>query len=180
LSHRSRRWGALVAILLAAALTACGGSSASPPAPAASAAPASSAPASPNATAALTCPTAARVGAALGITLPSPFAPAGGGALPTGAKAIACDYHAQFYNVIIEIITNIDPTYISHFSVHFPVPFTNVPGVGDQARSFSVSIGGGKVNEGVVATKGSTLISIDVTAAPTSLAQIEALLNQLL
>jgi hypothetical protein len=82
--------------------------------------------------------------------------------------------------VIIELITSIDPSYIAQFSVHFPMAYATVAGVGDQARSFSVSIGSGKVNEGLVATKGSTLVAIVVTAAPTSLAQIEALVNQLL
>jgi hypothetical protein len=55
-----------------------------------------------------------------------------------------------------------------------------VSGVGDQARFFKVSIDGGKDNEGVVATKGSTLVSITPTATPASLAAIEALVNQLL
>jgi hypothetical protein len=104
----------------------------------------------------------------------------GSSAFPSGAKAVVCDYHAATYNVIIEILTNIDPSYISQFSSHYPVPYASVPGVGDQARSFSVSIGSGRINEGVVASKGSTIVAIDVTAAPTTLAQIEALVNQLL
>ena len=40
--------------------------------------------------------------------------------------------------------------------------------------------GGGKFNEGVVATKGKTLVAITATATPASLAQVEALVSQLL
>ena len=123
------------------------------------------------------------MGSALGITLPNPVGVAGGNGstkLPAGAKGMACEYHAQTYNVIIELITNISPTYISKFSSNFPVAYKNVSGVGDQARSFFQSLNNGKDNEGVVATKGSTLVAIDATATPASLAQLEALVNQLL
>lgn len=82
--------------------------------------------------------------------------------------------------MIIERLTNISPSYISQFSTNFPVPFTTVSGVGDQARSFSAPIGGGKDNEGVVATKGMTLVAIIATATPATLAQVEALVKQLL
>jgi len=128
------------------------------------------------------CPTAARVGAALGITLPKPTGVpySGGTPLPAGATGIACEYHAQSYNVIIELLKNIDPSYISQFSSHFPVPYASVSGVGDQARSFTASIGGGKDNEGVVATKGRNLVALVATATAASLAQIEVLVNQLL
>ena len=91
-----------------------------------------------------------------------------------------CDYHASTYNVIIERLTKISPSFITQFSSNFPVAFTTVAGVGDQARAFSVSLGGGKDNEGVVATKGTTLVAIVATATPATLAQIEALVNQLL
>lgn len=123
------------------------------------------------------------MGSALGITLPNPVGVAGGNGstkLPAGAKGMACEYHAQTYNVIIELITNISPTYISKFSSQYPVAYKNVPGVGDQARSFFQSLSNGKDNEGVVATKGSTLVAIVATATPASLAQLEALVNQLL
>jgi hypothetical protein len=83
-------------------------------------------------------------------------------------------------NVIIEVLRNISPSDISLFSKNYPVAYKSVSGVGDQARSFSVSIGGGRDNEGVVATKGSTLVAIVATATPASLAQIEGLVNQLL
>lgn len=93
---------------------------------------------------------------------------------------MACEYPGKSLNVIIELITNIDPSYIAQFSNRFPVAYTSVSGVGDQARSFSVSLGGGKDNEGVVATKGRTLVDVTATATPASLAQIGALVNQLL
>jgi hypothetical protein len=93
---------------------------------------------------------------------------------------VACEYAGKGLNVIIELISNIDPSYISQFSSKFPVPFTSVSGVGDQARSFLAPLNGGKDNEGVVATKGSNLLDITATDTPASLAQIEALVNQLL
>jgi hypothetical protein len=93
---------------------------------------------------------------------------------------MACEYHAATYNVIIVVIDNISPSYIAKFSANFPGGYKSVSGVGDQARSFSVSLGGGKDNEGVVAVKGSTIVSIGATATPASLAQLEALVNQLL
>jgi hypothetical protein len=93
---------------------------------------------------------------------------------------VACDYAGKSLNVLIELITNISPTYIAQFSSKFPVPYASVSGVGDQARSFSQPLGAGKDNEGLVATKGSTLVSIVATATPASLAQIEALVEQLL
>jgi hypothetical protein len=128
------------------------------------------------------CPTAATVGAALSVTLPKPTGVAGGGvtALPPGATGLACEYAGKTYNVLIELITNIDPSSISLFSSKFPVPYVSVSGVGDQARSFSQTLGGGKDNEGVVATKGKSLVSIVATATPASLGQIEALVNELL
>ena len=121
------------------------------------------------------------VGAALGITVPAPTSVIGGTeTLPAGASGLACNYHASTYNVIIEIITNIDPKYISKFSSKFPVAYKTVAGLGDQARSFITSIGGGRDNEGVVATKGRTLVSITATATPATLIQVEALVRQLL
>ena len=93
---------------------------------------------------------------------------------------MACEYRGQSLNVIIELIRNISPSYITQFSTKFPVTFTSVSGVGDQARSFSVSLGGAKDNEGVVATKGSTLVDIVATATPASLSQLESLVSQLL
>jgi hypothetical protein len=170
---------ALIALALLAATTACGGSSAA-------ATPSSTTPAlaTPTVTPApRACPTAAMVGAALGITLPKPTGVSNSGTgppLPSGATGFACDYHAATYNVIIELITNIDPSYIAQFSNNFPVAFTPVSGVGDQARSFSVSIGSGRDNEGVVATKGRNLVAIVATATPATLGQLEALVNKLL
>ena len=82
-------------------------------------------------------------------------------------------------NVLIELIANISPSYIAQFSGKFPVGFKSVSGVGDEARSFSQALGGGKDNEGVVATKGSTIVAIVATDTPASLTQIEALVNQL-
>jgi hypothetical protein len=133
-------------------------------------------------TAAGSCPSGATVGAALGISLPEPVEVKGGGGtqLPAGATGVACEYAGKGLNVIIVLISNTDPTSISLFSSKFPVPYKSVSGVGDQARSFLAPLNGGKDNEGVVATKGSNLVDITATATPASLAQIEALANQLL
>jgi hypothetical protein len=132
--------------------------------------------------AAVGCPTQAIVGAALGLTLSAPVTVPGGGGtpLPAGATGIACDYRGAAANVIIEEIQNIAPSAIGEFSAKFPVAFAAVAGVGDQARSFRQDLNGGKDNEGVVATKGSTLVDITATATPATLAQIEALVSQLL
>ena len=128
------------------------------------------------------CPTAATVGSALGVTLPAPTSVAGasGNQLPAGAKAVVCNYHAQTYNVIIELVTNLDPSDISMFSSQFPVPYKSVAGVGDQARSFLQPLSNGKDNEGVVATKGMVLVLIVATATPATLGQVEALVTRLL
>jgi hypothetical protein len=176
---------ALAAFLAATALAACGASGTSSPAAVATTTPsATAAPLSTSAAASGTpgCPTAATVGSALGITLPPPVIVHGGGGtpLPAGATGVACEYRGQSLNVIIELIRNISPSYIAQFSTKFPVTFTSVSGVGDQARSFSVSLGGAKDNEGVVATKGSTLVDIVATATPASLSQLESLVRQLL
>ncbi|HET7466978.1 MAG TPA: hypothetical protein VFL29_09935 [Candidatus Dormibacteraeota bacterium] len=128
-----------------------------------------------------TCPTAARVNAALGTNVRTPVSVVGAGStqLPAGASGQSCEYPGTSENVIIIIVTNIDPSNISKFSDRFPAPYTSVSGVGDQARAFKVQLGGGKDNEGVVATKGTTIIALTATATPASLAQIEALINQL-
>jgi hypothetical protein len=191
MSHNSPRWLAITALVLGVIVSACGSSSGTPSTTATAATAATKAApiaattaiASPAATqAAASCPTAATVGAALGITVNKPVGVAGGGGtqLPAGAKGLACDYSGTGLNVIIEVISNIDPSSITLFSSKFPVAYASVSGVGDQARSFSQPLNGGKDNEGVVATKGSTLVDITATATPASLAQIEALVNHLL
>jgi hypothetical protein len=171
----------LTALIFVAALTACGGSSTGSSSAATATPPATAAAASTPAP--HQCPSAGTVGSALGISVPAPtIVPGGGGGAPLspGATGLGCDYHGPAFNVIIELISNISPSYIAQFSGHFPVPYATVSGVGDQARSFSQSLGGGKDNEGVVATKGSTLVAIDATATPASLMEIESLVNQLL
>lgn len=198
-----RRFGTsaagMVAIVLGIAITFAGCSSAASPAPitppgptpptsAATAPPtgaaSSLAAASGGAatTGAISCPTGPVVGAALGLTLSAPTAVPGGGGtpLPPGATGEACDYRGTASNVIIELISGIDPSAIGQFSDKFPVPYAAVAGVGDQARSFRQDLNGGKDNEGVVATKGSSLVEITATATPASLAQVEALVSQLL
>jgi ABC-type transport system substrate-binding protein len=181
-SLRSLRFVA-TALFVGVTLTACGSSNAPTPNPNATPASAASAVTAPlpthgNATAA-TCPSAATVGSALGITVSNP---AGGTAtsLQGGGTSITCDYSGAAMNVIIEVLTNIDPSRIDQFSSRYPVAYKSVSGVGDQARSFSQKLGGGKDNEGVVATKGSTLVSITATGTPASLSQVEALVGQLL
>jgi hypothetical protein len=93
---------------------------------------------------------------------------------------MACEYRSAASNVLIELVSNISPSSIDLFSARFPVPYKSVSGVGDQARSFSQPLGAGKDNEGVVATKGTTLVAITATATPASLKEVEALVSQLL
>lgn len=195
MSQRNSFWLTSTALIFSVAIAACSSSGASPtPIPTATAAtrPATTAATKPATAAPIAslaqtaagdrCPTAATVGTALGITLPKPTVIAGGGGtpLPAGATGVACEYAGKTYNVLIELIANIDPSYISQFSSKFPVPYATVSGVGDQARSFLQSLGAGKDNEGVVATKGTNLVSIVATATPASLTQVEALVKQLL
>lgn len=192
MSNGNSRWLTLTTLVVGVTLAACGGSGGTPaPAAASTASPSAAAAPLPStaplpsisATAAApSCPTATTVGAALGISVSAPVGVTGGEGtqLPAGATAVACDYHGTALNVIIELLTNVDPATISQFSAKFPVPYASVSGVGDQARSFSQSLGGGKDNEGVVATKGSNLVAITATATPASLAQVEALVTSLL
>jgi hypothetical protein len=188
MSWSSSRWLAPGALLLSVVLAACGSSSSTPPAASSAATPVASTAATSAApiatttttTAAATCPTAATVDAALGTSLPAPVGIGTGSTkLPPGATGMACEYHGSAYNVIIELISNIAPSSISDFTKNFPVPPVAVSGVGDQAFSFSQSLSSG-VNEGVVATKGRTLVSIGATYTPATLAQVEALVNSLL
>jgi len=191
-SNRIGRPVVLTTLALGLLLAACGGS-ATPvptagatvaPAPtAASAAPTLAVPSLPGTTAAAaSCPTGAAVGTALGITVPDPVSVAGGGGakLPAGATGISCEYPGASLNVIIQLIANVDPSYISKFSDRFPVAYVSVPGLGDQARSFLQPLNAGKDNEAVVATKGKHLVAITATATPATLAQVEALVSQLL
>jgi len=173
---------ALAALAGVAALAGCGGSSTATSPTAGASAPLATATAPSQTAASGQCPTGTSVGSALGITLPSPVGVPGGGStqLPAGATGEVCEYHAATYNVIIEVLSSVNPSLISSFSDKFPVPYKSVSGVGDQARSFLAPLNGGKDNEGVVATKGSTLVSVDATDTPASLAQVEALVSSLL
>lgn len=191
MSIRKLRWLALTTLAISAAVGACGSSSGSPTTtagtPSVGVASTTSAPAATSAIVTATaaspsCPAAATVDAALGTSLPAPIGITGGGGapLPAGATGVACEYRGTASNVVIELISNISPSSIALFSSRFPVPYKSVSGVGDQARSFSQPLSGGKDNEGVVATKGTTLVAITATDTPASLAQAEALVNQLL
>jgi hypothetical protein len=191
----SSRWLAGTMLVFALTAAACGGSSTASPtvAPAgtptaatATATATTAATSAPIATVAVTtasaaCPTAATVNTALGTSLPEPVSVAASGAsLPAGTVGVSCEYAGKTSNVLIEILTNTDPSIIASFSSKFPVAYTTVSGVGDQARAFTQSLGAGKDNEGVVATKGKTLVYIIATAAPATLAQLEALVSTLL
>lgn len=186
MTRRSSLSLTITALVLGMALAACGSSSATPPPAAgnpgaATATVTEPAGAHPTTVAGDKCPSAATVGGALGVTLPKPTGVAGGTAgLPAGATAMTCEYTGKSYNVLITLITNVPPSDIAMFSARYPVPYQNVPGVGDQARAFQQSLGAGKDNEGLVATKGSNLVSISATATPATLAQLGALANQLL
>jgi hypothetical protein len=181
--HSSSRWIPLIVLAFAAPLAACGGTTTA----AGTSSPATSAPtptvaAVATTAAAATCPSGGTVGSALGTTLPDPTGVASPGSttLPAGATDINCEYHTTTENVIISILTGIPASYISKFSAQFPVAFKPVSGVGDEARSFSEALGGGKNNEGLVAAKGSTVVALVATATPATLSQIESLVNSLL
>jgi len=181
-TENSSRRLAATAVVFVATLAACGSSSPSPTTGAPTATSPAAAATQPVVAASSQCPTGAAVGSALGTTLPDAVGVAGGGAtqLPSGATGLVCDYHAATENVIIVKITNVSPSLISMFSKNFPGGYKTVSGVGDQARSFYQTLGTGKDNEGVVASKGTTIVSIGATYTPATLAQVEALVSQLL
>ena len=181
-TRNTSRWIPLITLALAAPLAACGSSSTSPTASASAPTATATVPTPTAATASAACPTGATIGSALGITVPDAvgIAPPEINQLPSGATGIVCDYHGAADNVIVEVLTNINPSVISQFTKHFVGTVKSVSGLGDQATSFYAPLGGGKDNEGVVATKGSTLVEIGATATPATLSQIEALVNSLL
>lgn len=180
MTGRTSRWMMLIPLGLAAGLAACGSSS--PTTSSSTAATPTPVPTPTAAAAAAQCPSGSTVGSALGITLPDAVVIPNTGTtqLPSGATGISCNYHTTTDNVIITVLQNVSASDISQFSQHFPVAFKPVSGVGDEARSFSVSIGGGKNNEGLVAAKGSTVVAIVATATPATLSQLESLVNSLL
>jgi hypothetical protein len=182
---RASRWMMLIPLALVAGLAACGGSSTNPTASTSSSAAATPTVAAPTptaSTAAATCPSGATVGSALGITLPNATGVVGASLaqLPAGATGILCDYKAASDNVLITEFLNVPASDISKFSDKFPVTFKPVSGVGDEARSFFQSLGAGRNNQGVVAAKGTTVVSIVATYTPATLSQLEALVNSLL
>lgn len=174
------RWIPLIALTFAATLAACGGSSTTSSSTAAT--PTVAAPTPTAAAAAAQCPSGSTVGSALGTTLPDAVGVVGGGStqLPAGATGIVCEYHTTTENVLITVLQNIPASTISQFSAKFPVAFKSVSGVGDEARAFDVPLGGGKDNIGLVAAKGTTVVSMVATATPATLSQMEALVNSLL
>jgi|HubBroStandDraft_1064217.scaffolds.fasta_scaffold58060_2 hypothetical protein len=197
-SHVTRSnsyWIPFATLAAAAILAACGSSSpatssssgstptAAPTAPPATAAPTVALPTTT--TASSSCPSGSTVASALGTAaLPNPTGIVGGGStqLPAGATGIVCEYLAAAAgeNVIVEVIQNIPSSYISAYSSKFPAAFKSVSGLGDIARSFSASIGGGKTDEGVVAAQGTTIVAVVATGTPASLSQIESLVSSLL
>jgi hypothetical protein len=131
------------------------------------------------------CPTAAQVGAALGMTLPPPRSVSGGGGLPAGVTGVVCDYRSASSEVLVEVFANVDPSYVQHDEQSIQarsasVRFTPVTGLGDQAVSYSYSLGSGADAEGVLATKGSNFVGVYATRTPASLTQIEHLVSELL
>ena len=185
MTRNQSRWIPLTAVGFGAMLAACGGSSTPASSSSAAGAPTATATAAPTATisipttvaASSSCPSGSTVTSALGTSaLPT----AATSELPAGATGIVCEYHATTENVIIEVIQNIPSSYISAYSSHFPAGFKTVSGVGDQARSFDQALGGGKDNEGVVATQGTTLVVVDATDTPATISQIESLVSSLL
>jgi hypothetical protein len=192
MTRNQSRWIPLTAVGFGAMLAACGGSSTPASSSSAAGAPTATATAAPTATisipttvaASSSCPSGSTVTSALGTSaLPNAvgIAPtAATSELPAGATGIVCEYHATTENVIIEVIQNIPSSYISAYSSHFPAGFKTVSGVGDQARSFDQALGGGKDNEGVVATQGTTLVVVDATDTPATISQIESLVSSLL
>lgn len=184
--------GAGVASVLSLAVAACGGG-------AGGSAPATSAPgqtatptaavttATPTATAGaatLSCPTAAEVDAALGLSVPAPTT------IGTSASGVSCNYlstSAPVLDVVISIVHGIPSTYVSTAEASMQASaatvgfaFTPVSGVGDEAYSYSYSLSASGTALGILAVKGTTFVGIACTMTTATLTQVEAYANQLL
>jgi hypothetical protein len=182
----------LLVVLLAGAAAACGATSSSGGAssPTATATPSTAAPTSPatpvtiNASA---CPSNSEVGGALGVTLPAPTAvQAATSSLPSGATGIGCTYNGGISEIVEVVLgANVPTSYFAqqekklNGSAAGKVHFTSLSGVGDEAVSYSYSVGT-KTDVGVIARKGSNLAGVFVLGPVVSLSQIESLINQLL
>ena len=191
---RSPRLPAAV-VVIAVILGACGASTsplastaASPGSSGGTASPAASTGAIPTVlatTASLACPAAPIVDAALGVTVAPPVNVTGGSpsaTFPPGALVIVCEYVGvgEGQNVVIGLLDNMPASTIDTYSNRFPVPFSAVPGLGDDARAWRQTLSSGVTNEGVVAVSGSNLVNITATGTPATLAQVEALVRSLL
>jgi len=183
---------AAAASLLSLAVAACGstagGSAPATSAPAQTATPTAAVttatPTPASGTAALSCPTAAEVGAALGLTVPAPTT------IGTSASGVSCNYlstSAPVLDVEISIVHEIPTTYISTAEASMQASaatvgfaFTPVSGVGDEAYSYSYSLSPSGTALGILAVKGTTFVGIACTRTTATLTQVEAYANQLL
>jgi hypothetical protein len=176
------------------ALVACGGSSTPP----VSSGPATSAPTSapttaPTATAgpvSVTCPTAAVLNAALGLTVGAPKqTPTTGN--PSGDSGVSCEYMSADFRSVVILVLGTGPVREDFFTpteageraaaakqgVTYSV--TAVSGVGDKADYVTFSRGGSPTEDGLLAESSNSGIIITVVPA-VSESQLEAFISQLL
>jgi hypothetical protein len=198
-SHRSARQrlirvaGAALFCSLAVAVAACGGSTATSsstttPGGGGTATPAgaTSAAATPTpAATTLSCPSSSAVGSALGITgVPAPTT------IGTSASGVSCNYLSTatpVFDVVVSIVNGIPSSYLSTAEASMNatasaagLSFTAVSGVGDEAYSYSYSLGGSESAAGIIAVKGTTFVGIACTGTSATLPVIEAYARTLL
>jgi hypothetical protein len=187
----------LPAMLAAMALAACAGSTASPPptsipltaattspSPPPIASPAPSQPVTtsaspislgPGASPGGPCPSADAVSAALSVR--ASFADAGllAGNAAAGAFVFFCQYGSSGGTIQIQFYKGMPATAVSPLMKGNPsTTYTSVAGVGDQAETYSVS-----GIEGIIATKGTTVIQINIYGTTIPLSSVETFTNQL-
>jgi len=171
--------GAAALVLLG--LAACGASSTSSSTSTGSSGgtptPAASTP-TPSTAAALSCPSASTAGAALGLTLPAPTSTA------LGLSGVECNYLSGASDVLIILVNDVPAAYLSTAEASFAatqssVNFTPVSGIGDEAYSYSYALGA-TTAEGILAVKGTSFVGLYCTATTATMAQVQALVRQLL
>jgi hypothetical protein len=177
--------------LVGLALVACGGSTTTP---SGSSGPATSTPtAAPTATAgpvSLTCPAAAVLNGALGLTVSTPKQEPTTGNAP-GDTGVSCQYTSTDFKDVVILALGTGPVKVDFFTpveaaqrkaaanqgVTYNV--TAVSGVGDKADYITFSKGGGTTEDGIIVESGTSGVIMTVVPA-VSESRLEAFASQLL
>jgi hypothetical protein len=168
------------AFLLCVAGCGSTGAGTSPP----TATPTATASLAPSVAPAVGCPSAADVGAGLGLTPPAPTA----NVLPEG---VLCNYQWGTQDVLITLIPGVtssifstSETAVKTFQKQLTglssITFSSVSVVGDEAYSYSYPGAGGSTDDGILAVEGTDYAGVSCTGTKVPLTQIEAFVRQIL